>query len=237
MTGPTVLIANDEEKDKEIAKLKAQHEDDEKKMTAMDEEHEKMESKLKAQVKEIPATPGPIVKAIIAQMNEDDMEKAKKAIKAAMDEEHDEAKRAEMEKDLKALEEVFETGNGVNTNAIRHAQEDDDKKEQTAVIAALTAKVAKPIINEILTAKTNAGATEDQIKEETKRLTAMTLPQVEAEYKTQEIFIKQALAATAIEQDAEALSASFEKEFEFNGVNGLTAKVIDVDEILEQVTQ
>ncbi len=232
MAPPTVLIANDEEKDKEIAKLKAQHEDDEKKITAMDEEHEKMEAKLKAQVKEIPATPGPVVKAIIAQMNEDDMEKAKKAIRAAMDEEHDEAKRAEMEEDLKALEEVFETGNGVNTNA----QETEEEKEKTAVIAALTAKVAKPIINEILTAKTNAGATEDQIKEETKRLTKMTLPQVEAEYKTQEIFIKQALAA-AIEQDSEALSASFEKEFEFNGVNGLTAKVTDIDEILEQVTQ
>jgi len=237
MGPPTILIANDEEKDKEIAKLKAQHEDDEKKMTAMDEEHEKMEAKLNAQVKEIPATPGPVVKAIIAQMNEDDMEKAKKAIKAAMDEEHDEAKHAEMEKDLKALEEVFETGNGVNTNAIRHAQEEDDKKEQTAVIAALTAKVARPIINEILTAKTNAGATEDQIKEETKRLIAMTLPEVEAEYKVNEVFIKQALTAEAIEQDSEALSASFEKEFEFNGVNGLTAKVTDIDAILEQVTQ
>lgn len=237
MGPPTILIANDEEKDKEIAKLKAQHEDDEKKMTAMDEEHEKMEAKLNAQVKEIPATPGPVVKAIIAGMDEDDMEKAKKAIKAAMDEEHDEAKHAEMEKDLKALEEVFETGNGVNTNAIRHAQEDDDKKEQTAVIAALTAKVARPIINEILTAKTNAGATEKQIKEETKRLIAMTLPEVEVEYKVNEVFIKQALAATAIEEDAEALSASFEKEFEFNGVNGLTAKVTDIDAILEQVTQ
>ena len=237
MTGPTILIANDEEKDKEIAKLKAQNEEYEKKAKAMDEEHEKMEAKLNAQVKEIPATPGPVVKAIISAMDEDDMEKAKKAIKAAMDEEHDEAKKAAMEEDLKAMEQVFNTGNGVNTNAMRHGQEDDEEKEKTAVIAALTAKVAKPIINEILTAKTNAGATEDQIKEETKRLTAMTLPQVEAEYKTQEIFIKQALAATAIEEDTEALSASFEKTFEFNGVNGLTAKVIDVDEILEQITQ
>ena len=237
MTGPTILIANDEEKDKEIAKLKAQNEEYEKKAKAMDEEHEKMEAKLNAQVKEIPATPGPVVKAIIAGMDEDEMEKAKKAIKAAMDEEHDESKRAAMEEDLKAMQEIFETGNGVNTNAMRHGQEEDDKKEQTAVIAALTAKVAKPIINEILTAKTNAGATEDQIKADTKRLTAMTLPQVEAEYKSQEIFIKQALSATAIEEDAEALSASFEKTFEFNGVNGLTAKVIDVDEILEQITQ
>ena len=235
MPPPVVLVAQtDEEKDKEMAKLKAQHDEDKKKAKAMDEEHDKMEAKLKAQVKEIPATPGPVVKAILAGMDEEDMEKAKKAIKAAMDEEHDENKRAAMEEDLKAMEQVFETGNGVNTNA----QENNEKeKEQTAVIAALTAKVARPIINEILTAKTNAGATENQIKEETKRLTAMTLPQVEAEYKSQEVFIKQALAATTIENDAEELTASFEKEFEFNGVNGLTAKVIDVDEILEQVTQ
>ena len=122
MTGPTVLIANDEEKDKEIAKLKAQHEEDEKKAKAMDEDHEKMEAKLKAQVKEIPATPGPVVKAIIGGMDEDDMEKAKKAIKTAMDEEHDEAKKSAMEEDLKAMEQVFDTGNGVNTNAMRHAQ-------------------------------------------------------------------------------------------------------------------
>ncbi len=238
MAPPTILIAQtDEEKDKEIAKLKAQHEDDEKKMTAMDEEHEKMEAKLNAQVKEIPATPGPVVKAIIAGMDEDDMEKAKKAIKSAMDEEHDEAKHAAMEEDLKAMEKVFETGNGANTNAMRHGQEDDHEKEKTAVIAALTAKVARPIINEILTAKTNAGATEKQIKEETKRLTAMTLPEIEAEYKVNEVFIKQALTAEAIEQDSEALTASFEKEFEFNGVNGLTAKVTDIDAILEQVTQ
>ena len=237
MAPPLVLVAQtDEEKDKEIAKLKAQNEEYEKKAKAMDEEHEKMEAKLNAQVKEIPATPGPVVKAIISAMDEDDMEKAKKAIKAAMDEEHDEAKKAAMEEDLKAMEQVFNTGNGVNTNAMRHGQEDDEEKEKTAVIAALTAKVAKPIINEILTAKTNAGATEDQIKEETKRLTAMTLPQVEAEYKTQEIFIKQALAATAIEEDAEALSARFEKTFEFNGVNGLTAKAVDVDELLENAT-
>jgi len=235
MAPPIVLVAQtEEEKDKEMAKLKAQHEEDEKKAKAMDEEHEKMEAKLKAQVKEIPATPGPVVKAILAGMDEEDMEKAKKAIKHAMDEEHDENKRAVMEEDLKALEQVFDTGNGVNTNA----QENNEKEEeQKAVIAALTAKVARPIINEILTAKTNAGATENQIKEETKRLTAMTLPQVEAEYKSQEVFIKQALVATAIEEDAEALTAGFEKEFEFNGVNGLTAKVIDVDEILEQITQ
>ncbi len=238
MTGPTVLIANDEEKDKEIAKLKGQHEDDEKKMTAMDEEHEKMEAKLNAQVKEIPATPGPVVKAIIAQMNEDDMEKAKKDIKAAMDEEHDEAKKAAMEEDLKAMEQVFDTGNGVNTNAMRHGQEDDDKeKEKTAVIAALTAEISPQFINKILTAKTKAGATEEEIKKETKRLTAMSLPTLKEEYKNQEIYIKQALTATAIEEDAEALTASFEKEFEFNGVNGLTAKVTDIDAILEQVTQ
>jgi len=238
MAPPKILIAqNDEEKDKEIAKLKAQVEEDEKKMDAQEDEKKELESKLKGQKEEIPATPGPVVKAIIAQMDEEDMEKAKKAIRHAQDEEPDENKKARFDEELKALEEIFDTGNGVNTNATRNAQEEDEKKEQTAVIAALTAKVTKPIINEILTAKVKAGATEEQITEETKRLTGMTLPQVEAEYKSQEVFIKQALTADAIAQDGEALQAGFEKEFEFNGVNGLTAKSLDVDEILEQISQ
>lgn len=233
MAPPKILIAQDEDKDKEIAKLKAQHDEDEKKMTAMDEDHEKMESKLKAQKEEIPATPGPVVTAIIAQMDEDDMEKAKTAIKHAIDEEDDKTKKANLEDELKAMEEVFETGNGVNTNAVRHGQEEDEKKEQTAVIAALTAKVTKPIINEILTAKVKAGASEKLITEETKRLTAMSLTAVEAEFKSNEVFIKQALTAEAIAENAEALTAGFEKEFDFNGINGLTAKSLDVDEILE----
>jgi len=90
---PVFLVAQtEEEKDKMIANLKAQHEDDEKKAKAMDEEHEKMESRLKAQKEEIPAIPGPVVKAIIATMDEDEMEKAKTAIKAAIAQEDDEEK-------------------------------------------------------------------------------------------------------------------------------------------------
>jgi len=235
---PVFLVAQTEEdKDKMMASLKSQHEEDEKKMHAMDEEHEKMESRLKAQEKEIPATPGPVVKAIIAAMDEEHMENAKKAIKAAIAQEEDETKKANLEKDLKAMEEIFDTGNGTNTNAMRHGQEDKEKKEETAVIAALTAKVTKPIINEILTAKVNAGATEDHIKEETKRLAAMSLPQVEQEYKSQEVFIKQALQGKQIEEDAEQLTAGFEKTFDFNGINGLTAKTVNVDEVLEGVQQ
>jgi len=236
MVPPVVLVAQtEEEKDKMIANLKAQHEEDEKKAKAMDEEHEKMESRLKAQKEEIPATPGPVVKAIIATMDEDDMEKAKKAIRHAQDEEKDENTKAAIQKAMAALEEIFDTGNGTNTNA-RHAQDEEKEKEKTAVIAALTAKVAKPIINEILTAKVNAGASEKQIKEETKRLAAMSLPQVEAEYKSQEVFIKQALQASAIEQSEEALTAGFEKTFDFNGA-GLTAKETNIDEILEGASQ
>lgn len=237
MAPPVVLIAQtEEEKDKMMARFKAQHDEDEKKMHAMDEEHEKMEAQLKAQKEEIPATPGPVVKAIIGVMDEDHMKEAKQAIMKAMDEEHDDEKKSTMQKALKSLEEIFETGNGTNTNA-RHGQDDEEKKEQTAVIAALTAKVAQPIINEILTAKVNAGATEKQIKEDSKRLAAMSLPQVEQEYKSQEIFIKQALTAEKIEEDTEALTAKFEGTFDFNGVNALTAKTVDVDEVLEAVQQ
>lgn len=237
MAPPVVLVAQTEdEKDKMIAKLTADHLEDERKMQAQEEEKKKMEAKLAAQEKEIPATPGPVVKAIIGAMDEDHMEKAKKAIKAAIAQEEDETKKANLEKDLKAMEEIFETGNGVNTNA-QTTETTEKEKEQTAVIAALSAKVGKPIVNEILIAKTKAGATEDQIKEENKRLTALTLPELEKEYKSQEVFIKQALSAGEIVEDEAALTAKFEQEFDFNGVNGLTAKTTNIDEILEASSQ
>ncbi len=231
MKSPVVLVAQDEDKDKEIAKLQSQNEEYEKKAKAMHEEHEKMEAKLNAMdmPPEVPATPGPVVKAIFAQMDEEERKQARIEAETAVAQEKDEEKKAVMQK---AMEEIFETGNGVNTNA-----QNKDEEEKTAVIAALTAKVAKPIINEILTAKTKAGATEEQITKETKRLTAMTLPQIEKEYESQEIFIKQALSASEVEQSSESLTASFEKSFEFNGVSPLTASAVDIDAALEAAIQ
>jgi len=228
---PVVLVAQDEDKDKEIAKLQSMNDEHEKKAKAMHEEHEKMAAQIKAMdmPPEVPATPGPVVKAIFAQMDEEERKQARIEAETAVAQEKDEEKKAVMQK---AMEDIFETGNGVNTNA-----QNKDEEEKTAVIAALTAKVAKPIINEILTAKTKAGATEEHIKEETKRLVAMTLPQVEAEYKSQEVFIKQSLSASEIAESNESLIASSEKGFEFNGVSPLTASAVDIDAALEAATQ
>ena len=232
MGNPTVIVANDEDLKNENAKLKAMHEEDEKKAkTAMDD-HEKEVAKLKANLDDRIAEPGPVVKAIIATMDEDKMEEAKKAIRHAIDEEDNETKKAEMEKELKALEEIFETGNGVNTNA----QDMEKEKEKDAVIASLTAKVSQPIIKKILTAKQISGATEEDLKTEQKRLTALTFPKLQEEYESQEIFINQALKASVEFDETKALVASVENAFEFNGAQGmaLVGKSINLDEAIEE---
>jgi len=225
-----VIIANDEEKDKQIAKLEAACDDYKKAKKAMENDHEKEVAKLKAD-HEVFQEPGPVVKAIIAGMDEDHKEEAKARVQKAMDEEKDEHAKASIKK---AMEEIFETGNGTNKNAMDN---DHEKEEVKAVIASLSAKVSEPIIKKILTAKTKAGATEDDINSELKRLAAMTLPQIEKEYKSNEIFINQQLTAKQVEDGVESLTAAEEKEFDFNGVHGaLTGKSVDIDAIVEEAT-
>jgi len=227
-----VLIANDEDKDKQIAKLEAACEDYEKAKKAMDEDHEKEVAKLKADLDDRIAEPGPVVKAIMAGMDDDKKEEAKKAAmdeieKTAMDDEH--KKEAK-----KAMEEIFDTGNGTNTNAMHN---DHEKEEAKAVIASLSAKVSEPIINKILTAKTQAGATEDEIATEQKKLSAMTLPQIEKEFESNKIFINQQLTASQVNEGVESLTAAEEKGFDFNGINGpLTGKATDIDAIIDEAT-
>lgn len=227
-----VIVANDDELKKENAKLKAACEDYEKAKKAMEDDKEKMEAKLKAQDEKVFQEPGPVVKAIVGAMDEEHKKDAKKAAmdeieKTAMDEEHKEKAR-------KAMEEIFDTGNGVNTNAMH---DDHEKEEAKAVIASLSAKVSEPIIKKILTAKTKAGASEDDINAELKRLAAMTLPAIEKEYKSNEIFINQQLTASQVTEDSASLVAAEETKFDFNGVNGaLTGKSTDIGAILEDAT-
>lgn len=220
----------DEDKDKEIAKLKAACEDYEKKGKAMEEDHDKTKAKLKAMQVEVPATPGPVVKAIVAGMDEDKKEEAKKAAmdeieKSAMDEEH--KKEAK-----KAMEEIFDTGNGTNTNA----QYSDHEKEKDAVIASLTAKAAEPLITNILSAKKFYGASEEDLKAEKTALIALNFPALEKEYKTQKVYIDKAMTASIITKEGESLTATFEKNLDFNGAGGmaLTGKAVNIDEALEE---
>ncbi len=210
-----ILIATtDEDKDTQIAKLKATLEEEQKARKALDEEKEKVEAKLKA------------------TEDEDKMEHAKKAIKAALDEEEDETKKASL---MKAME-VFDTGNGVNTNATDNTTEEE--KEQTAVIATLSAKVAEPIITKILTAKAIAGIGEKEIDEERTRLSALSLPALEKEFKSQEVFINNTLSANQDSSDTSSLVASVENSFEFNGIqNGpLIGKTVSLDVALGDAT-
>jgi len=225
-----VLIAGTD-KDKEmVADLEKEKDELTSKLKAMDEEHKKEMAKLKGT--DSFQNPGPVVKAIVAGMDEDHKEEAKKA---AMDEIE---KTADMDEDektkaKKALEEIFDTGNGVNTNA-NHLEEE---KETAAVIATLSAKVSEPLIKKILTAKTKAGATEDEINADLKRLAAMTLPQIEKEFESNKIFINQSLSAETIVDSEAALVAANEKGFDFNGVNGpLTGKATDIDAIISEAT-
>lgn len=206
-----ILIATtDEDKDTQIAKLKATLEEEQKARKAVEEEKEKVDARLKA------------------TEDEDKNEQAKKAIKAAIEDEEDETKKASM---MKAMA-VFDTGNGVNTNAVDNTTEEE--KEQTAVIATLTAKAAKPIIDKILTAKSILGAGEKDLADEKTRLEEMSLTAIEKEFKSNEIFINQTLQANQESQNDTALVASVENSFEFNGItNGpLVGKTVSLDEAL-----
>jgi hypothetical protein len=224
MAPPTILVATtDEEKDAKIAKLQTACDDYEKAKVAMDEDKKDLEAKLKAA--DSYQEPGPEVHAKLIA-----------SLKKAMDDEKETDAKARIARAIKAVEEVFDTGNGVNTNAMTdeddlHAQE--EKKEETAVIASLTAKYVKPLIAKILQAKQIAGATSEQLAAEQKVLSAMKLPAFEAHYASQEIFIEQALKAQAVEH-TESLFAKIESDFEFNG-SALVGKTIDIDAAREAI--
>jgi len=228
MAPPTVLVATSEDDKNEIAKLKANLEEKEQEAKKANHEKEDLEAKLKAA--DSFQEPGPVVKAIVAGMDEDHKEDAKARIAKLIAQEEDEEKKAKL---VKAQKEIFDTGNGTNTNA-RYGEHDEHEKEQTAVIATLTAKYIQPLIAKILQAKAIAGASSASLEAEAKVLSAMKLPEFEALYANQEIFINQAIESQdAVEQTA--LSAkTIESTFEFNGA-GLIGKTVNIDECREAV--
>lgn len=209
----TILIATtDEDKDTQIANLKAEFEKKDKEAKVAMDEKEKVEAKLKANEEE-----NKKVEGIVANL------------KAAWEDEKDEAKKAQ----LKSATEIFEKQQGTSVKG-----ESDEDKEKTAVIASLSAKVGLPIIEAILTAKRLAGATEEMLKDEQVKLTALTLPALEKEYASNQIFIESSLAANQITDDSSALTAAFENNAPFNGItNGpLVGKTINLDEIISEAS-
>lgn len=224
-----ILIGTDEDKDKVIAKLKANLEEEEKNAKKAMDEKEHMEAKLKALEE---TTPGPVVKAMSAGMDEDHKEEAKKALLKAADDEDNPFKKASL---VKAAEDIFDKGNGTNTNSAKVAQ--DEEEEKTATMKALTARAAEPTIKKMLSARQVMGADPDDLAIEKKRLSALTLTQLDSEYKSQEIFITQALQASVIVETPEhALTAGMEKEMPFNGAGALTGKTIDLDAVIAEAT-
>lgn len=138
-----------------------------------------------------------------------------------------------LEASLKAAN-VFNQGNGTNNiNTIANTQDEPATKVLQATIAKLSAMVTKPIIEQILTARRNAGYPEDEIKTEESRLAAMTYDQVVDDYKRNSIFIQNALGA-----NSEALFAKQEEQkFEFNGIsnNALVGKTVSLDNVFNEV--
>jgi len=141
----------------------------------------------------------------------------------------------------KANEEIFDTGNGVNTNA---NHETEKEKEQSAVIASLTADAAKPLIAKILIAKKYNGADEKALKAIEEKLSKLDYTALKATFDNEEIYINKALSAGTIPNEVtqsteiQALVAQWEETIPFNGVvNGvaLTGKSVNIDEALEEV--
>jgi len=223
-----VLVAGTEKDKEELEKLQAALDEKEIEAKKAMDEHKDELAKLKSAADSF-QEPGPVVKAIIAGLPDEDKKLAKARAIKAIDEEKDEEVKAKLQK---AMEDIFETGNGSNTNA-----NTEKEKEQTAVIAVLTAKAATPIITKILTAKTLAGASEAEITADKSRLESLSLVAIEEEYTANKVFIDQKLTASQVNNGAEQLIAAEERGFEFNGVSGpLTGKSIDIDNILGDLT-
>lgn len=205
-----VLIAGTEEDKDMVAKLKANLEDKEKEAKKANDDKEKVEARLKA-IEE-----------------EDKVEHAKKAIKAVLDDE--DSSDEDKVKAKKAMTDIFDTGNGTNTNA----QETDKEKEQTAVIASLTADASKPLITKILIAQKYNGADEKSLKTTKEQLEKLDYSSLKGRFESDKIYINKALSAKSISQTGESLEAKIESDLDFNGGEGfsLTGKTIDLDEAM-----
>jgi len=235
-----VLIAGTEEDKKEVAKLQANLEEEKQNAKKANDEKDELEAKLKAALEVKETTPGPVVKAIIAAMDDDHKEDAKARIAKLIAQEEDEEKKAALKK---ANEDIFDTGNGVNTNA---NDETEKEKEQTAVIATLTADASKPLIAKILIAKKYNGADEKALKATEEKLTKLNYTALKATFENEEIYIKKALAAAIIPNEVtqsseiQALVAQYEGTIPFNGIGdgfALTGKAVNIDEALEAAAQ
>jgi len=231
-----VLTAMDEgeDKDKQIARLKAMNDEKEQVAKKANDDKEKLEAQHEEEVKTA-------VKAIIAAEEHDGRQipviRAK--LKAMHDEEHDEAKKAA----IKAALEVFDEGNGDQVNNKTQVGNQGEPKQKVEVAALIAAaikpfedKAAKPIIAQILKANAAAGASQEQIETLQKALTAKKFPDLEQYYNENQILIASNLQKGSSEQ---SLTASYENTFPFNGETpqALVGNMVSIDKTLENVVQ
>lgn len=232
-----VLTAMDEtdDKDKQIANLKAMVDEREKVAKKAMEDKDHLEAMHEDETKTA-------VKAIIAAYENDGREipVVKAKLQAMHDDEKDEAKKAI----IKAALDVFDEGNGEQVN--NKTQVGDTLHEpETKVVEAAVAKAIKPfqdnelkpIIAKILKANQIGGATADQLKELTKSLTAKTYDEIITYEKENSVLIASMLQKANIEFGQKALIANAESQMPFNGVTdfALTGSSISIDEALEEV--
>lgn len=111
--------------------------------------------------------------------------------------------------------------------------DDESKKVQDAKIAKLEGRISQDYISKILTAKKIQGFSEEELKAENTRLTAMALEAVESEYKNNERHITSLIAKSQEQENQSAMFAREEQAFPFNGGDSaLTGKAISIDSIL-----
>jgi len=184
-----VLTAMDdhEDKDKQIARLKAMNDEKEQVAKKAQEDKEKLEATHEEEMKTA-------IKAIIAAEEHDGRQipVVRAKLKAQYDEEKDEAKKAI----IKAAMEVFDEGNGQQVDNKTQVGE-TQKEPETKVVEAAVAKaikpfedkLAKPIIAQVLQANISAGASQEQIDKLNKVLKAKSYSDLETYYKENEVLI------------------------------------------------
>ena len=224
-----VLLGMDdaEDKDKQIANLKAMVDEREKVAKKAIDDNEK-------DVKEA-------AKAIIASAiaNEEAIPTVKAKLQAIHDEEKDEAKKAI----YKAALDVFDEGNGVqikNQTQVGETQEEPATKVVEAAIAKavrpLQEKEMKPIIAQVLKANQISGATADDLQALEKSLLAKSYEEFQTYVTENKTLIAGVLKQEQSQINDSALIAKSEEAFPFNGqdISGaLVGNAISIDSALD----
>ena len=127
-------------------------------------------------------------------MDEDQSKKARKAAMDDKDEDYKAAYKAVMDEDEKKEGKKGSTEDDDKTKAAKKAADEENEKRD-AKHAKLEARIAKPIVVEILKGRQLAGATKEQLVILEKQLSGKTLDEIDAQYESEKIFIDKLTAS------------------------------------------